>query len=90
MCNPHDAFWVMNARIRIAENFSQMFLLTISTAIMQPHKGKYHDAQRNYRIAPFGYIHCCTVDTPKHWLDTAHMHITPYSQFNSVKLHCDS
>jgi hypothetical protein len=34
----HDAYWAINAKIRVAERFSQMFSLTISTEGMQAHK----------------------------------------------------
>ena len=33
-----DAYWAINAKIRVAERFSQLFSLTISTEGMQAHK----------------------------------------------------
>ena len=47
---------------------------------------KYHDARRNFWIAPIGYVDSCIAYTRKHWSDTEHMH-APSIPFNTVELH---
>jgi hypothetical protein len=41
-------------------------------------------ARRGYRIAPVGYIHCGTFDTPKHWLDTEPINSTSNRPFSTI------
>ncbi len=46
MRTPHDAFGVVNSRIRIAINYLQMFSLTVGTAIMQVDDATTHGTLR--------------------------------------------